>query len=279
MILRDKAQLSDDFERVGFVSPLPVMSVDEATSVYDQLVLAEQSCGGRLPAVLNAKAHLLLPFLWDLVHDPRIVDPVRAVLGPDVLCWGSSFFSKDPGSADYVPLHQDSTVWGLSEHSGLTVWLALTPSTEETGCLQVVPGTHRTTIQHIRRNSGSSMLPFGEEVTLTYDPDDRLSCPLAPGEMSMHHALLVHGSHANSSDAQRRVGFAIRYIPGHVHQVGGEKMYATHICGKDHATAQKERPPEAAMAPEALVRHRRILSAAARVISQNARDLPREEGK
>ncbi|WP_189371195.1 phytanoyl-CoA dioxygenase family protein [Tateyamaria omphalii] len=252
------------------------MSENEAADLYDQLLLAEQSCGGRLPAVLNAKAHLLLPFLWDLVHDPRIVDPVRAVLGPDVLCWGSSFFSKDPGSSDHVPLHQDSTVWGLSEHAGLTVWLALTPSTEETGCLQVVPGTHRTTIQHVIRDSGSSMLPFGEEVALDYDLNDRLSCPLAPGEMSMHHALLVHGSHTNSSDSLRRVGFAIRYIPGHVHQIGDDKMYATLVCGENHGTAHKEVRPEASMAPDALARHRRILAAATRVVSKNARGLPRE---
>jgi hypothetical protein len=275
--MTQKTKLCDDFERDGYVSPLPVLSACEAKNLYDQLIATEESCGGRLPAVLNAKAHLLLPFLWDLVHDSRIVNPVREILGPDVLCWGSSFFSKGPDSDDHVPLHQDSTVWGLSEHTGLTVWLALTPSTEETGCLQVIPGTHLAPVPHIVRKAQSSMLPFGEEIAVNFDKTSRVNCPLEPGEMSMHHAQLVHGSHTNTSNTQRRIGFAIRYIPGHVFQLGTNKMHATFICGKDHRTAQNEVRPESQLAPQALRRHRRILSDATRTISRNAQSLPHEE--
>lgn len=266
-------EIRNDFETDGYCSPVTVMPPAEAARLRTQLETIEADLGGRLTLVLNAKAHLLMPFLWDLVHDDRILDPVRALLGPDVLCWGSSFFSKDAGSSDDVPLHQDSTCWGISEQTGVTAWLALTPSTEVTGCLQVVPGTHGIKEEHVVRNAASSMLPLGEEIAADYAASDLVNCYLEPGEMSLHHPLLVHGSRQNQSSDIRRIGFAIRYISAHVSQTGDIKGHATLVSGKDHGTFNLEGCPEATLAPEALRRHRKILADSARIVSHEAKSL------
>lgn len=276
MTKTDHVEISHRFETEGYVSPLPVMSLDEASDLRVQLEQVETDLGGRLNMILNAKAHLLMPFLWDLIHDDRILDPVRAILGPDVLCWGSSFFSKDPGAPDVVPLHQDCTCWGLSEQVGLTAWLALSPSTEVSGCLQVAPGTHKTAQAHVVRNAVSSMLPLGEELAVDYDPDTLLNCSLQPGEMSLHHPLLVHGSRPNRSPDIRRIGFAIRYIPARVSQKGKIKGHATLVSGKDHGTYQLEQKPAANFDPDALKRHRRILADSTRIVVHEARQLPQD---
>lgn len=268
--------LAHRFQAEGFVSPVDVLPPEEAADLYQLLLTIEESLGGRLTMVLNAKAHLLVPELWDLVHDDRILDPVRSVLGPDVLCWGASFFSKDPGSAETVPLHQDCTCWGLDEAEGLTVWLAFTSSTEENGCLRVVPDTHRVSLQHVVRNAPSSMLPLGEELDAQFDDDAFVSCALTPGQMSMHHVLAVHGSSPNRSASSRRVGFAIRYIPGHRRQIGDRKGHATLVSGRDHGTFILEQRPESLMSPQALQRHRAILSNAGRIVMGEAGKLPKD---
>jgi ectoine hydroxylase-related dioxygenase (phytanoyl-CoA dioxygenase family) len=49
------------------------------------------------------------------------------------------------------------------------------------------------------------------------DEAKAVSMVLEPGEMSLHHIRLVHGSAPNASD-DRRIGLAIRYLPTHVRQ-------------------------------------------------------------
>lgn len=41
-------------------------------------------------------------YLFDICMNPRILDLVEGVLGPNFYCWASNFFIKDP--------HSDSTV-------------------------------------------------------------------------------------------------------------------------------------------------------------------------
>lgn len=268
--------LATRFSEDGYVSPVDVMSEQEAGRLRMQFEQVEASRGGRLSMVLNAKAHLLMPFLWDLVHDERILRPVRAILGPDILCWGSSFFAKDPGSPDVVPLHQDSTCWGLSDQLGLTAWLALSPSTQESGCLRVALGTHRTREQHVVRYAASSMLPLGEELAVDLPMDQLEDCCLRPGEMSLHHPLLIHGSNPNTSPDIRRIGFAIRYIPAHLSQIGDIKGHATLVSGDDHGTFHLEMRPETDFSPEALQRHREIIADSTRIVSREAKSLERD---
>ena len=50
------------------------------------------------------------------------------------------------------------------------------------------------------------------------DGDNTVDCILNPGEMSLHHVKLVHGSEPNRSN-NRRIGLAIRYIPTDVKQL------------------------------------------------------------
>jgi ectoine hydroxylase-related dioxygenase (phytanoyl-CoA dioxygenase family) len=48
--------------------------------------------------------------------------------------------------------------------------------------------------------------------------ENTVDCILNPGEMSLHHVKLVHGSEPNRSN-DRRIGLAIRYIPTDVKQL------------------------------------------------------------
>lgn len=270
--------LARSFAKTGFAAPIRVMQEDEAAALAARLERAEQRLGQHVFARLNAKCHLIFPFLWDVVQDARIVDHVESILGPDILCWGASFFSKQAGSADVVPWHQDGTCWGLNAPRGLTAWLALTRSTPDSGCLRVLPGSHLAPVPHAVRNAPSSMLPLGEEVSVEVDEGRAVNCVLQPGEMSLHHVMVVHGSAPNRAASGRRIGFAIRYIAGDVAQRGAEKGYATLVRGRDHQTYQLELRPAVDLDPAALRRHRDILRHSAGLVESEAARLGKGQG-
>jgi hypothetical protein len=83
--------------------------------------------------------------------------------------------------------------------------------------------------------------------------------------MSLHHVRLVHGSPPNPSD-DRRIGFAIRYIPTYVAQVAGEDS-ATLVRGVDTFHHFEHEPrPERDMDPAFLDLHHRIAERNAQIL-------------
>jgi non-heme Fe2+,alpha-ketoglutarate-dependent halogenase len=246
------------FHRDGFLAPLAVMSGAEMAVRLGWLEQLEDQRSGRLPPAQNVKAHLLIPWLWDLVHDARILDPVEDLLGPDILCWASGFFDKRPDEPHYVSWHQDATYWGLSEPQAVTAWVALTPSQRDNGCMRVSPRSHGVQLAHIDTRDRTNMLLGRERVSPKIDEASAVDIVLAPGEMSLHHLLLVHGSQPNLSD-RRRCGFAVRYIPAHLTQANGARGTATLVRGRDLGNFDLEQAPEAAFDPAAMARYTPIL--------------------
>ena len=89
---------------------------------------------------------------------------------------------------------------------------------------------------------------------------------LRPGEMSLHHVRLVHGSPPNTS-GDRRIGFAIRYIPTSVRQVAGDSDSATLVRGEDrYGHFAPEPRPRADLDPEMLALHKEITERNARIL-------------
>src|SRR4029078_11841480 len=100
----------------------------------------------------------------------------------------------------------------------VTAWVARTRSNATDGAMGFIPGTHTADqIPHRDTFAKNNLLTRGQEVAVDVDPSTAVTIDLRPGEMSLHHVRLVHGSPANPS-ADRRIGFAIRYIPTSVAQ-------------------------------------------------------------
>jgi hypothetical protein len=76
------------------------------------------------------------------------------------------------------------------------------------------------------------MLSRGQEVAVAVDETQSMDIILNPGEMSLHDVKIVHGSDPNESN-DRRIGFAIRYIPTYVKQVAGKDDSAMIVRGVD----------------------------------------------
>jgi hypothetical protein len=250
----------------GILHPLRALPADEAAALYRHYQARAEFLKGRN----NQKPHLLFTWLDALVRDPRILDAVESLHGPDLWCWGSQFFAKPAGDAAYVSWHQDATYWGLSAPDVVTAWVALTPSTPESGCMQIVPGTHRSQVPHEDRFDDANLLSRGQEIAVKVDPATVVDVVLQPGEMSLHNVLLFHGSQANRA-AHPRIGFAIRYVPTHVRQLAPVRDSALLVRGTDaYGHFEAEQPPEADLHPDAVARHGAIIDRQLRILYAGA---------
>jgi non-heme Fe2+,alpha-ketoglutarate-dependent halogenase len=256
----------DQFWRDGCVFPIRVMPEADALAFRHELEAFEANAGGPLRGDLRHKSHLLFVKLAELVRNSRIVDAIEDLYGPNLLCWTTNFFIKEANNPAFVSWHQDSTYWGLNKPDVVTAWVAFTPSNCSNGAMQFIPGTHLCDqIPHRDTFARNNLLTRGQEVAVEVDESQAVQIELMPGEISLHHVRLVHGSPPNPSN-DRRIGFAIRYIPTSVAQIAGEDS-ATLVRGVDefHHFAPEPRPTRD-MDPEFVALHKEITERNARIL-------------
>jgi non-heme Fe2+,alpha-ketoglutarate-dependent halogenase len=254
------------YRRDGFYFPIRVLAPGEALERRRRLEAVEAAHGGRLGGELRQKPHLLFTWLADLVRHPAILDAVEDVLGPNLLVWSTSFFIKEARDPAYVSWHQDATYWGLSEPDVVTAWLAFTEATVENGAMRMVPGSHGEQLAHHDTFAPNNLLSRGQEIAVEVDDARGVDILLRAGEMSLHHVRMVHGSPANRSD-DRRIGFAIRYIPTYVRQIAGGEDGAMLVRGvDDYHYYVSERAPTADLSPEARTHHAESVARSAKIL-------------
>lgn len=253
----------EGFRKDGYVPRVPVISTERAAAIRQRIEEFERSPDGPLSGGLRKRAHLLFTCLNELVRDERIVDAIEDLYGENLLCWYTDLFIKEPGDPAFVSWHQDSTYWGLSKPDVVTAWVALSESNKANGALEVIPGTHLKDQLPHRDTFGkdNNMLSRGQEVAVDVDASSSVMFELEPGEMSLHHVRLVHGSAPNRSKTQRRIGFAIRYIPAYVHQIDRDSalsMAASLVRGVDtFRTFEHEPIPARDMDPKCVSFHKK----------------------
>ena len=206
------------YRRDGYYSPVRVMPAAEAQGYRAALEAHEAKTGQPLQSNMRHKTHLLFTWADGLVHHPKVLDAVEDAIGPDILCWTTTFFIKEANSPGFVSWHQDSTYWGLDPDEVITAWVAFTEVNEANGYMQVIPGSHKVDqLPHVDTFHKDNLLSRGQEIAVEVDVSKAVGLAMHAGEMSLHHIKLVHGSAANRT-GDRRIGLAIRYIPTYVRQ-------------------------------------------------------------
>lgn len=277
------------FHQQGYWGPFKVYEPDEMKARWRRerlqlldrgaAVYQEEAARAGNTNISNYDRHLDSAFLAEHICRPEIVDRVRSVLGPDVLCWRTEFFPKYPGD-EGTDWHQADTfanasgtpqiLWpgdGSDFGGTITVWTAFTEASEEMGCLQFIPGTHRTMfydetkkmhyaperINH-ETKAGVRRGFFGYDyrelqVDPDWEPDESraVSMAMRPGEAILFWSTLMHASHPHAGRTQdMRMGFAARYVPTSVRvypdtdaieEYGGrvslDRYGAVVVCGRD----------------------------------------------
>lgn len=259
------------YRKDGYVFPVPVLPADEVAALRGRLEAFEASQGGKLDPTQRNKSHLLFKWLDDLIRDPRILDPVEDLIGPDILCWNTLFWIKEAGSPSFVSWHQDITYWGLAGGEVVTAWLALSPASEAAGCMRVLPGTHiGDPMRHEDRYDEANMLTRGQEIAEPIDEGRAVLMPLEPGEMSLHSVRLAHASGPNNAP-DRRIGVSIHYMPTSAYQSAGDWDSAALVRGEDaHGNFEPTPRVPADLDPAAVAFHDRATQAVREILYSDA---------
>jgi len=249
------------YHQEGYVFPISVLNAQDAEEYLNYLEQVETQYG--IENFVNTnwglKPHLLMTCFDDLIRHPAILDVVEAILGPNLLCYESAFFSKPAHDDQFISWHQDPTYWGLASNEFVSAWVALSPSKIESGCVRVLPRTHKDGIlTHVDTFEEKNMLTRGQTVTGNLDESEAVDMELELGQMSLHHVSIVHGSNPNRSD-YRRLGFSIRYIPPSVKPITDVQDSAMLVRGTDtHGYWDLEKRPKIDFAPEMIAHHQEI---------------------
>lgn len=148
------------------------------------------------------------------VRSPLLLQAVCRAVGPSVAVENTFLVIKWPRESFEVPWHQDGidARLELDPDRSVAAWLALTDATETSGCLHIVPGSHR-----------HGYLPCGPEAD-TGRPRGRadeargvtgqgaLPVPARAGRAVLMDMRLLHRSGSNSGGDGARIGLNIRYV-------------------------------------------------------------------
>lgn len=240
------------YRQDGYVTPLTACSATQAEAWHQDVrrccgeaERSESDAGIRQPST-RVKPYLLFPWAADLVRHPAILDAVEDVIGPDILVFHTTLWWKPAGTEGFVPWHQDATYFGLAPHEHVTAWVALTPSDEQSGCVTILPGSHKHgQLPHADRKDPRVMLSRGQTVAAPVEERAAVPIILKPGEFSLHDTLALHASAPNRS-GRDRIGLGISYIPARVKHVGPTRLSATLVRGKNrHDHFDLEARPQA----------------------------------
>lgn len=261
----------------GYLHPIPVLSPDEAAKARATLEEMERDwLDNGLPLPLNTykrvNAQVVMPFVADIARHPAILDVVEGILGPDILVYAAEFFVKEPRTPHVVTMHQDLTYWGLGAIDGMvTAWLALSPATPASGCMDFVRASHKNPIlPHEDTFDENNLLSRGQEVKVDIAEADKTRIVLEPGQMSLHHGLTIHGSGPNTS-ADRRIGCVIRYIRPDMEQKVGARDYVMAARGEDRFGNFTHAPaPKALFDPQALALYDEIRAEQSKFMMKDA---------
>jgi phytanoyl-CoA hydroxylase len=208
----DLATIRPQYEREGYVIVRGAIDGELAgeARAHVQWLLAKHP--GVRPEQLHAELSRNDPFWIRLVSDDRLVDIAEQFVGPNVALFATHYICKPPRDGQAVLWHQDGIYWALDPMEVVTLWLAVSDSTPENGCMRVVPGTHRTALTAVEeRKEVANVLGSGLKEGMV-DESKAVDVVLRAGDVSIHHPNLIHGSEANTSD-HWRMGLTIRYVP------------------------------------------------------------------
>lgn len=167
--------------------------------------------GRRLNSELDTP-HFRDERLLKFLLSDEVLDLVEPLIGPNIGLWSSHFICKEPLIGKQTPWHEDSAYWNgrMSSYDGIvTVWLAIDRSTQENGCMRVIPGTHTNGFSDYEQVDGNENI-FDSQIK-HIDESKAVYFELEPGECSLHDSRIIHGAKPNKSP-YRRCGYTMRYF-------------------------------------------------------------------
>ena len=245
----------DAFHEHGFLPGIDVFCEAECDAFRSRVEEFEQARPEAVEWAFDIKTNLLFDWVYELSRDPRLLDAIEDLIGPDVLLTNSIFRIKEPGSSTFYGWHQDAARIRV-EPGFVLAFIAIGEATSDNGCLRVIPGSQR------------GVRPFGlvsyadRQVARVREVDESgaVDMVLAKGQVGLLHCNTIHGSGPNRSSG-RRIGLINDYTAPSARQStgmgSGQLVRGTDRWGHFGA----EPVPVGACTGEDVLNRRRILTA------------------
>ena len=246
----------ETYARDGFLSPIDILDTEAAAAHRAHMEDAEARFG---PLHYEFKIHTILRSPYDLATHPRVLDVVETLIGPDILLHNVTYIVKEPDTPAFVSWHQDLTYWGFDDDTQVSMWLALSPATEESGCMRMVPGSHLNGRRpHVVTSDATNVLDQGQTVRRVAEAD-AVTCALEPGQASFHHGWTLHSSWPNRS-RHRRIGVNVQYLAPYLRQTKHDMDSAILVRGEDRfGHFGVDTPAETDLEPLAMARREKLV--------------------
>ena len=162
----------------------------------------------------------------DLVLNPKILDVVENLIGPNIQLHHTKLNLKPPSSREArFEWHQDYPFFPHTNFDLLAVMIYLDDSTEENGCLTIIPGSHKWGPRnHLFAKDGAFSSQLQDKSVLS-DPSRWLKVPVPAGGMELHHCNMLHSSTANRG-SRPRSAMVIQYRAADNVALGGNMSNA-----------------------------------------------------
>lgn len=210
------------YHRDGYLVPeyrLPAPVLERLVALTSEVVEENAGCidqpllGVHVPGSGRQQLKVPAGFI-DIAAHPDILDMMEQLIGPDLILWGTVLFYKRAHQGPVTPWHRDATAYPIEPMATTSVWIAVTDSKLDNGCLRFIPGshtareagTHDKTAQPGQYFAGS--LDAGE-----FDESQAVDVELQAGQMLVFDVYAIHGGRANHG-ARARGGYSLRFMPG-----------------------------------------------------------------
>tara|TARA_B100000809_G_scaffold105792_1_gene104339 strand:- start:1711 stop:2505 length:795 start_codon:yes stop_codon:yes gene_type:complete len=217
------------YDDQGFLTGVPIIHPSEALAHRSILEAVEAERG---PMHYQFKAHIAMQSTYQLAILPKILNIVEQLIGPDILLYSAAYIVKEANTKSHVSWHQDLTYWGLDSDAQVSVWLALSDASEASGCMHMIPGSHKHGQQkHHNTQDNNNVLLSGQTIN-DINPNQSIAAILKAGQASFHHGWTIHCSQPNLTN-DRRIGLNIQYISPTVKQLKQQRDSAMLVRGVD----------------------------------------------
>ena len=178
----------------------------------------------------------ITPGFHDVLWNPRFVVAASQLLGSKaVRFWHDQLFCKPAKHGGVVAWHQDYSYWTRTKPlQHLTCWIGLDDTTNENGCLQYIPGSHKWGLLEKIELAGSM-----DSIKDLLNPaqieqyENRIAAEMPAGYGTFHHPKMVHGSYENRSDRPRRAFVINVFADGTCSDTDEEILSGVPVIKKD----------------------------------------------
>ena len=197
--------LYQEFQQQGYIVLRGFFPEEEMTTLIEDIKTADTR--ENKPSILNkgslsfySNIFFLSKKLQKFISQPRLVDVLKQIVGPDIWVRWDQAVAKGSGSGTF-PWHQDNAYSGLKD-SHYQLWIALTKMTPENGGLWLVPGSHKQVLPHKL---------VGSHATYQGTPENPVFIEAKAGDIVLFSSLTLHSTTPNTTQ-DARWAYVVEYM-------------------------------------------------------------------